>query len=72
MKAQSLENHQTLSAKKNFQKKILRHGQYAKMTRLLSPLFWYIDIKNPFKIEVSMASKFGTEKIEQFRMKAQT
>ena len=53
-------------------KKFLRHGQYAKMTRLFSPLFWYIDIKNLFKIEVSTASKLGTEKLEQCRMMAQS
>ena len=42
------------------------------MTRLFSPLFWYIDIKNLFKIEVSTASKLGTEKLEQCRMMAQS
>lgn len=42
------------------------------MTRLFSPLFWYIDIENQFKIEVSTASKLGTEKLEQCRMKAQS
>ena len=37
------------------------------MTRLV---IWYIDIENPFKIEVSTTSKLGTEKLEQCRMKA--
>ena len=48
----------------------LRHGQYAKMSELFSASFWYIDIKNSFKIEVSMAFKVGTEKLEQCRMSA--
>ena len=39
------------------------------MTRLV---IWYIDIENPFKIEVSTTSKLGTEKLEQCRMKAQS
>ena len=53
-------------------KKTLSHGQYAKMSTLFSPLFWYIDIKNPLKIKVSTASKVGTEKLEQCSMKAQS
>ena len=38
------------------------------MTRLV---IWYIDIENPFKIEVSTTSKLGTEKLEQCTIKAQ-
>ena len=39
------------------------------MTRLV---IWYIDIGNPFKIEVSTASKLDPQKLEQIRMKAQS
>ena len=53
---QSFENHQTFSEQKNFGKDFFRQGQYAKMSVLFSPLFWYIDIKNPLKINVSKAS----------------
>ena len=69
---QSFKNHQTFSAQKIFVKNFLRHGYYAKMSVLFSPLFWYMDIKNPLEIKVSTASKVGTEKLEQCRMKAQS
>ena len=66
MKAQSCGNHQTLSAKKNFVKKISQTWPIFQNDQVVLPVIWYIDIINPFKIEV------GTEKLEVDRTKAKS
>ena len=72
MKAQSLGNHQTLSAKKNFVKKISQTWPIFQNDQIVLSVIWYVDILNPFKIEVSIAFKVGTEKLEVDRTKAKS
>ena len=72
MKAQSRGNHQTLSAKKNFVEKISQTWPIFQNDQVVLSVIWYIDIINPFKIEVSIAFKVGTEKLEVDRTKAKS
>ena len=53
-------------------KKISQTWPIFQNDQVVLSVIWYIDIINPFKIEVSIAFKVGTQKLEVDRTKAKS